>query len=93
MLEYTAKTYRALLNDPRLNESKEIFEGLVEATLEMVHAYIECSTLKQKPRMGEEEVIVCPDGIYQAKMALKSVIGRTKVLLSLYLANHKLGFF
>ncbi len=80
MLEYAAKTYRVLLHDPTLQENLTIFEGLAEATLEMVDLYVECTKLRQIPRMGDEEVCVCPDGLYQARMALKSVIGRTKVI-------------
>lgn len=80
MLEYAGKTYRLLLHDTTLNENHLVFEGLVEATLEVVKAYIECATLKQIPRMGVEETVVCPDGIYQARMALKAVMGRTKAI-------------
>lgn len=80
MLEYAGKTYRLMLHDPSLNVDHAVFEGLAEATLEVVKAYIECSNLKQVPRMGEEENIVCPDGLYQARMALKAVMGRTKAI-------------
>ncbi|KAJ3337281.1 hypothetical protein HDU91_001525, partial [Kappamyces sp. JEL0680] len=78
-LEYTTKTYRSLLNNPLLGEDKRVFEDLVEAVLEVARVYVECSTLKQQPRLGDEAVVVCPDGQYQARMALKAVIGRTKV--------------
>ena len=78
-LEYTGKTYRSLLNNPTLNEDKNVFVGLVEATLELANCYLACVNLKQEHRLGEDLVPVCPDGAYQARMAVKAVIGRSKL--------------
>lgn len=77
-LEYCGKAYRILLNNPTLQESPVIFKALVDATLVLANAYIECVILKQEPRVGGEEIIVCGDGAYQARMVFKAVIGRTK---------------
>lgn len=78
-LEFKEKSYRKLLNDPFVLEQKEVFDKLVEQTISLSRAFYEARLFKVKPKMDDEtEVILCKDWAYQAKMALKAVIGRTK---------------
>jgi hypothetical protein len=77
-LEFEEKSYRAILHSPTLNEDMQVFETLVDATIRLVDGYAFCQNIKEIPRMGQEEVLICPNWAYKAKMALKSVIGRTK---------------
>jgi hypothetical protein len=79
-LQFKEKAYRKLLNDPLLVESLSVFQSLVKSTIELTRAYYEARNLKSEPRVGGgEQLNVCPNWAYQAKMALKAVIGRTKV--------------
>lgn len=78
-IEYSTKAYRHLLNQPTILESSVVFKALVDSTLRLVEVYHKCKSLKQETRMGGQETPVCPDWIYQSKMCLKAVIGRTKV--------------
>ncbi|KAI8908476.1 hypothetical protein EDD86DRAFT_207765 [Gorgonomyces haynaldii] len=76
-LDYSQKSYRALLHDPRILESEIVFKQLVHVTSGLVESYKILGPLEQENRMGEME-IVCKDYKYQARMAIKSVIGLTK---------------
>jgi tetratricopeptide (TPR) repeat protein len=78
-LEYYSKAYRHILNNPLISESMDVFNELVRTTLMLVDAYYEFRNETYIPRMGSDPTLVCPDWIYQSKMALKAVIGRTKV--------------
>jgi hypothetical protein len=77
-LEYFEKSYRYILHDPLINESLQVFQKLVTITMEFTCALFECKDIKEAPRMGNEQELICPNWAYQAKMALKAVIGRTK---------------
>ena len=72
------KAYRTILNDPSITESTQGFQKLSNVLLKYCDALIECRNYSQKPRMGEDQVPVCADWNYKAKMALKAVIGRFK---------------
>ncbi|KAJ3274929.1 hypothetical protein HDV01_001793 [Terramyces sp. JEL0728] len=78
-LDCSIKGYRHLLHDPLVNENAEAFRILAHAAVELSNRYCQCKDLKYKNRMGED-VSVCADWAYQAKMAVKSVISKTKVM-------------
>lgn len=77
-LDYSIKGYRHLLHDPIVSESADAFKLLARAAIELSNRYCNCRDLKFKNRM-DEEVPVCADWAYQAKMVVKSVISKTKV--------------
>jgi hypothetical protein len=78
-LEFKEKSYRNLLNDPFVLEQKVVFDKLVEQTVSLSRAFYEARSSKVKARMDDDtEAMLCKDWAYQAKMALKAVIGRTK---------------
>jgi tetratricopeptide (TPR) repeat protein len=78
-LDYYTKAYRHTLHNPEIMESATAFNELARTTLMLADAYYEFRNETHIPRMGSEPTLVCADWGYQAKMALKAVIGRTKV--------------
>ena len=78
-LDFAQKAYRGILNDPLVNEKELHFKQLVHVTLGLVEAYSILGSLTEEVRVGGSFEVVCKDWNYQAKMALKAVMGRTKV--------------
>lgn len=81
-LELRMKAYRCLLHHPNMNDDEVVFGKMVEKVLEVVEALVEDGAKMERVRMsggeeGEEEM-VCKDWKYQARMVLKTVIGRTR---------------
>ncbi|KXS12051.1 TPR-like protein [Gonapodya prolifera JEL478] len=79
-LEARLKAYRAVSKNPEIAYSKEAFEEFVSVTLELVDAYerIGAKTISEQSSSGDPVTrIVCEDWKYQAKMVLRTVIGRT----------------
>ncbi|KAJ3155657.1 hypothetical protein HDU89_006631 [Geranomyces variabilis] len=91
-LDYRLKAYRCMLHHPRMADDEETFKMTVQRALELVQAYIEIGPKMEAPRMAEAEddegategavaeqaTFVCKDWAYQARMTLKTLIGRTK---------------
>ncbi|KAI8922197.1 hypothetical protein DFJ77DRAFT_495459, partial [Powellomyces hirtus] len=87
-LDYRLKAYRCMLHHPHMADDEKVFKATVERALELVQAYVEYGPKTERPRMVEtgeaDEAVaegepVCKDWAYQARMTLKTLIGRTKV--------------
>ncbi|KAJ3042084.1 hypothetical protein HDV00_008166 [Rhizophlyctis rosea] len=81
-LEYEQKRYRVLLHQPGMDQDEEMFKRTAQGALDLSEALVELGPRKQVVRMedgGEgEEVVVCKDWAYQARMVLRTLMGRTK---------------
>ncbi|KAJ3155392.1 hypothetical protein HDU86_004294 [Geranomyces michiganensis] len=89
-LDCRLKAYRCMLHHPRMATDEGTFRMTVQRALELVLAYIEIGPKMEAPRMAETEEqtsdgmateqgnVVCKDWAYQARMTLKTLIGRTK---------------
>jgi tetratricopeptide (TPR) repeat protein len=82
-LEFYERAYRLMLHNPEIMESPAIFAELAKTSLKLADAYYEFRNQTHIPRMGSEPTLICANWAYQSKMALKSVIGRTKVFFKL----------
>ncbi|CAG8677117.1 721_t:CDS:1 [Ambispora leptoticha] len=89
-LEAHLKAYRCVLHDPRLDTSLEVFNQVAATALNVVEIYQNLGDLKvvikeetksnatDVTSINETEKVVCKDWRYQAKILLRTLIGRTK---------------
>jgi hypothetical protein len=78
-LDFSQKAYRELLHNTNLLESKLVFAQLCHVTIGLVDAYKMLGPLEENIGLGGNQP-VCKDWNYQARMALKSVISKTKAI-------------
>ncbi|KAJ3091032.1 hypothetical protein HK102_001903 [Quaeritorhiza haematococci] len=79
-LDDRLKAYRIWLNNANLTHDQKVFEQASIYAQELVDAYVELGPQKEVTRMGEDggEEVVCKDWAYQARMTLRTLIGRTR---------------
>ncbi|KND03282.1 tetratricopeptide repeat-containing protein EMW1 [Spizellomyces punctatus DAOM BR117] len=89
-LDYRLKAYRCLLHHPQMADDEYVFKMTVAKALELVDAYVTDGPRMEAVRMGateddpgkgeeaRQEEMVCKDWAYQARMVLRTLIGRTK---------------
>ncbi|KAI9100474.1 hypothetical protein DFS34DRAFT_578699 [Phlyctochytrium arcticum] len=75
-LDFRLKAYRCLLHHPHMADQEDVFKATAAKALELVQAYVEDGPRMEAVRMGAQ--LVCKDWAYQAKMVLKTLIGRTR---------------
>jgi hypothetical protein len=76
-LDMSLKKYRLYLHSPELEVNEAIYKRAVDATLEVMAAYLAFGPKMEENRHGAEEV-VCKDYLFQARMNGKSMLSRLK---------------